>query len=261
MSTEFFGMRLRQLRERKQLSLRELARRSGISAATISLTENGQRWHNRLPPYDDLQAYARGLGVSVDELIGTGVEGEEAREHGGHQQRPSRNNDEMQRLAQIGREVMHVVERHRPAGMSRIRVAEQKVPYGIAIRLINAIAASELMEHGRQAEDTIMVPPEFLKGAREPIAFFVVGDCLALRGIVSGDHLIVDAANRQPRDGQIVAARVNGEETTKVFYRIDEQMVELRPTLADYPTITVTDDDEFEIIGVFVNILPTGRRD
>ena len=59
-----FGSRLRQLREEKNVSLRELAKRIGVSGAFLSDIELGRRF----PATDKLELIAKELGVSIEEL-------------------------------------------------------------------------------------------------------------------------------------------------------------------------------------------------
>lgn len=70
MAREEFGVRLRRMREQRELSIREFARRAGVDHSNIVLLEQGKRWRGKLPPYDDLLRYARTLGTTVDDLIG-----------------------------------------------------------------------------------------------------------------------------------------------------------------------------------------------
>lgn len=60
------GMRVRQLRKERNMSLSELARRSGISRGYLHLIEKGES----SPTEEKLAAIARTLGVFVSELIG-----------------------------------------------------------------------------------------------------------------------------------------------------------------------------------------------
>ncbi len=63
-------MRLRELREEQALSIRELAKRSGVSAATILKLEHGERsaWPRTV------RNLAEALGVAPRELRGSGDE-------------------------------------------------------------------------------------------------------------------------------------------------------------------------------------------
>jgi transcriptional regulator with XRE-family HTH domain len=67
------GRRLRALREERELSLRELARRLGISASAISQFETGKSQ----PSVSTLYAIVSELGISLDELF-SGIGGDQA---------------------------------------------------------------------------------------------------------------------------------------------------------------------------------------
>jgi transcriptional regulator with XRE-family HTH domain len=58
-------LRIRRLRERKGVSLRELARRAGVGAATLSRIESGEA----NPRLSTLLLLAEVLGVFVGELF------------------------------------------------------------------------------------------------------------------------------------------------------------------------------------------------
>jgi transcriptional regulator with XRE-family HTH domain len=62
--TKTLGQRIRQLREAKDLSLRELARKVGVSAAFLSDVELGRRF----PSPNLLAETAKALDVTYDEL-------------------------------------------------------------------------------------------------------------------------------------------------------------------------------------------------
>ena len=62
---EDIGTRLREERERVQISQRELARRIGLSASLISQIESGQS----KPSVSTLYAIVTELGVSVDDVF------------------------------------------------------------------------------------------------------------------------------------------------------------------------------------------------
>lgn len=64
MSTLSFGSQLRQLREEQDISLRELAKRVGVSGAFLSDVELGRRF----PSSEIIKRIAKEIKVSVDEL-------------------------------------------------------------------------------------------------------------------------------------------------------------------------------------------------
>jgi transcriptional regulator with XRE-family HTH domain len=60
-----FGQRLTELREQKQLTIRDLAHRSGLDARQVGRIEAGKV--NLL--FSTILALARGLGISPEELL------------------------------------------------------------------------------------------------------------------------------------------------------------------------------------------------
>ncbi len=64
MNEPAFGTYLRQLREAKNISLRELAKRIGVSGAFLSDIELGRRF----PSPEKIELLAKEIGVPVEEL-------------------------------------------------------------------------------------------------------------------------------------------------------------------------------------------------
>lgn len=64
MNTTAFGTFLRQVREQKGISLRELAKKIGVSGAFLSDIELGRRF----PAPDKIELLAKEIGVPVEEL-------------------------------------------------------------------------------------------------------------------------------------------------------------------------------------------------
>jgi SOS-response transcriptional repressor LexA len=232
------GARIKQARLRAGLSQEGLGgmMRHKVSYGTVSNWEGGKVGVD-LPLLEEI---ARILDQPLQYFTGQAV---------------PRRDTEMEAL---GKEVVRLIERR---GLANVVRADPTQVTGARVRapVVNAIAASELMRHDRQIEETIAVPEEIAKRAQDPVAFIVVGECLRGELIASGDYLIVDQANKEPCDGEIVAARVNGEETAKCFYRMGDGRIELRPAGPGFETIVVTERDEFEIIGVYVGVIRAGR--
>ena len=67
---EIFSERLRVVMAKKRITIRNLARTSGVSSATIS----SYRMASRMPGLDQVILLAKALGVSLDWLCG--LEGE-----------------------------------------------------------------------------------------------------------------------------------------------------------------------------------------
>mgnify|MGYP000158889329 CR=1 FL=1 len=66
MGMDIFSRRIKELREEKNLSMRQLAEEIGISHVAISYYESSKRE----PTLTVLQAYAKYFNVTVDYLIG-----------------------------------------------------------------------------------------------------------------------------------------------------------------------------------------------
>lgn len=64
MNTTAFGSKLRQVREEKNISLRELAKKIGVSGAFLSDIELGRRF----PSPEKIELIAAEIGVPVEEL-------------------------------------------------------------------------------------------------------------------------------------------------------------------------------------------------
>ena len=64
MKTTAFGSKLREEREKKNISLRELAKKIGVSGAFLSDIELGRRF----PSQDNIELLAKEIGIPVEEL-------------------------------------------------------------------------------------------------------------------------------------------------------------------------------------------------
>ena len=64
MNTTAFGAKLREEREKRNISLRELAKKIGVSGAFLSDIELGRRF----PSADNIELLAKEIGIPVEEL-------------------------------------------------------------------------------------------------------------------------------------------------------------------------------------------------
>ncbi len=252
-----FAGRLKKTRELRGIGSYALSRKIGKTGSYVSMIETGARLKDALPAADVLELLARELGVSEDYLKGKPDQADPKLTPHFAESRAAYDM-ETASLAEIGRTVVQLVNERRnivPGPKVRAISDNRRVP------VINGMSATELASDIRQVEQWIEVPAFMLNGAKDPVAYIIVGDCLFERwGIKTGDTLIVDAANTDPRDGQIVAARINDtDETAKEFYRVEDG-VDLRPTTKGYSVIEVRSPDQLLIIGVYVTHLVTGKR-
>lgn len=244
------GAYVRELRTSRGLTQEALAEVANLEQTWISQVERGKILE---PSRTYMRRLASGLAVPVRDLYeAAGI----IEEHDDAED--ASRAAEVRYLSEIGRSVLQVVERQAATQQRQPRVARPATDTR-RLPIVNAIAANEAMDHGQQTEDYVEVPVWMLNGARDPIVFRVVGDCLRDVGIFDTDLLVVDRANREPRQGEIVAARINGEETAKRFYRVDGH-IELRPAAPGFPTITANGKDQLEILGVYVTYLPVAKR-
>ncbi|ETR68280.1 MAG: DNA polymerase V [Candidatus Magnetoglobus multicellularis str. Araruama] len=91
---------------------------------------------------------------------------------------------------------------------------------------------------------------------KHPAATFfvrVTGDSMVDAGIHPGDILIVDRAI-EALDKKVVIAVVNGELTVKRLRKTRKGCV-LTPENKKYPSIQISEDQNFEIWGVVTNVI------
>ena len=123
----------------------------------------------------------------------------------------------------------------------------------------NSVHAGVLTDPG-DAEENMMSVRDWLGLTGERTCLIDVrGDCMEDAGIYSGDVLVLD--DLEPKNGDIVAARVNGECILRYFMR-EGNNVWLSPSNArkGYMPLRVTPQDELTIEGVVVNITRSTRR-
>jgi len=123
----------------------------------------------------------------------------------------------------------------------RARLHEMAGPRGaMEIPLLGRIAAGTPVE--------AIASPETLNfadfaGSTETFALQVRGDSMIEDHICSGDYVLVERVT-QARDGEIVVALVNGDETTlKRFYREPGGMIRLQPANSAMDPILVRGED------------------
>lgn len=163
---------------------------------------------------------------------------------------------DLNQLAEIGRAVLRIVEERQMLTEKRL---ERLVTRPRIFPIINLVPADDARERASQIENNIALDPFFWQHATDPRVYIVSGDCMALSGILNDDHVVIDAAELQPRNGQVVLAELNNALTLKRFYRTPEG-IELRPNAPGYDTIAVKPGDELVIVGCLHKVVPTGAR-
>jgi repressor LexA len=88
-----------------------------------------------------------------------------------------------------------------------------------------------------------------LVGSADAFMLEVKGDSMAGMGILSGDSVIVEPADESELvNGDVVAARVDGDATVKRYFANGGQVV-LEPANPDYAPVLVHDHNDFTVLG------------
>ena len=94
-----------------------------------------------------------------------------------------------------------------------------------------------------------------LVGSADAFFLQVKGDSMEGMGILDGDLVVVEPAdNGDIKNGEIVAARLDGESTVKRYFAENGRVV-LEPANTDYAPIIVNHHEDFTILGRVAGLL------
>ncbi len=94
----------------------------------------------------------------------------------------------------------------------------------------------------------------YIAASDDMFGIYVQGDSMKDAQLYTGDLLFVDP-KKNPRNGEIVVAAVEGEPTIKRYYKVDSSVI-LRPENKKYKPIQVnTSDENFKVLGVVVGMI------
>jgi repressor LexA len=133
--------------------------------------------------------------------------------------------------------------------MGALDVAPAVARY-VAVTELGQIAAGDLHPADQVVGDAFMLPQQ-LVGEGELFMLRVVGDSMIGAAIADGDWIVVRRQD-QADSGDIVAARIDGEATVKMFKRSADGHVWLIPQNPVYPPIVA---DGATILGKVVTVL------
>ena len=102
-------------------------------------------------------------------------------------------------------------------------------------------------------EQSINLNKVLIKNPTSTFFARVDGDSMYETGIHNGDIAIIDKS-LEPREGSKVVAYIDGEFVMKTI-RMGKNEIYLIPENPDYPTITVTPDQQFMIWGVVTHVI------
>ena len=123
-----------------------------------------------------------------------------------------------------------------------------------SLSLLGKVAAGLPILAHENREDTFPVPSMLLHGLRsEAFMLRVDGESMKNAGICDGDIIVVEFG-AEPKDGEIVVARIDGEEVTvKRFFRKGKE-IELRPENETFFPM-VYSVDRVEILGCVTGLM------
>jgi len=89
-----------------------------------------------------------------------------------------------------------------------------------------------------------------------PATFFVKveGDSMTGIGMFPGDLLVIDRS-KEPADGKIIIAALDGELTVKRIKRLNNDTIRLDAENENYASITVSEEQDFKVWGVVTGVI------
>jgi repressor LexA len=121
-------------------------------------------------------------------------------------------------------------------------------PEVVSIPFYGKIAAGQPALTRDHVDSEFGIDPRLIGSPR---AFFleVSGNSMQLIGIYDGDMVLVEpVTSPEPRNGEIIAARLGGEATVKRYFRRDDEIV-LEPANPAFAPIRVREFDDFTVLG------------
>ena len=126
----------------------------------------------------------------------------------------------------------------------------------VTIPLMGSIAAGRPILAEENIDTHITLPASFVPASGDMFALKVKGDSMERAGIFDGDVAVlkqVKDLNIEVKNGDIVAALIDGEATLKTFFR-ERDHIELRPENPRYKPILLTSRANATIIARLVGI-------
>lgn len=121
-------------------------------------------------------------------------------------------------------------------------------PDVVSVPLYGRIAAGTPALIDDHVSSEFRIDPKFIA---TPDSFFleVMGESMKEMGILDGDLVLVEPADEgNLEDGQVIAARIDGEATVKRYFHRAEQVV-LEPANVDFAPILVAEYEDFAVLG------------
>lgn len=123
-----------------------------------------------------------------------------------------------------------------------------------SLPLLGKVAAGLPILAHENREDTFPVPSMLLHGLRsEAFMLRIDGESMKNAGIYNGDIIVVEFG-AEPKDGDIVVARIDGEEVTVKRFFLKENEIELRPENEAFSPM-IYPADRVEILGCVTGLM------
>lgn len=122
----------------------------------------------------------------------------------------------------------------------------------IEIPVVGRVAAGYPILAEENIENTLVVDPSFVQNNPNCFGLKVRGDSMINAGIFEGDTVIVNP-QKDASNGEIVVALLGDEATLKRFEK-KNNYINLIPENEKYQTITLTNREDFSIIGKVVGV-------
>lgn len=123
----------------------------------------------------------------------------------------------------------------------------------ISIPVVGRVAAGSPILSEENLQGTIVIDSNFFRNNKDCFALKVTGDSMINAGIFDGDLVIVNP-NEKVSQTDIVVARVDDEITVKNYEKKNNKVF-LIPQNENYEPITVTERNNFSLIGKVIGVL------
>lgn len=123
----------------------------------------------------------------------------------------------------------------------------------ISIPVVGRVAAGSPILSEENLQGTIAIDSNFFRNNKDCFALKVTGDSMINAGIFDGDLVIVNP-NEKVSQHDIVVARVDDEITVKNYEKKNNKVF-LIPQNDNYEPITVTERNNFSLIGKVIGVL------
>ena len=118
----------------------------------------------------------------------------------------------------------------------------------LRLPLVGQIAAGSPILAEENIEEYIALPSSYVKNGSS-FMLKVKGDSMLNAGILDGDYIIIDPSNKNPSNGKMVAALIDGDTSTvKTLERRDNKII-LKPENPDYQPM-IFNPSQVSILGL-----------